>query len=79
MMVAHMAGVTIEQARAAKAAAQRYFEERGSVVGVGVTRVDGDYAVKINLREPLADGIEIPAEIDGVPVRVEVVGPIRKR
>jgi hypothetical protein len=74
-----MAGVTLEQARAAKAAALRYFEQLGTVVGVGVTRVDDDYAVKINLREPLGNDVDVPAEIDGVPVRIEVVGQIRKR
>ena len=74
-----MPRVTLEQARAVKDAALRCFEKLGTVVGVGVTRVDGDYAVKINLREPLADEANAPAEIDGVPVRVEIVGPIRKR
>lgn len=74
-----MPGVTIEQARAAKVAARRHFETLGTVVGVGVTRIEGDYAVKINLSEPLAEGTELPAEIDGVPVRVEIVGTIRKR
>jgi hypothetical protein len=73
-----MSGVTLEQARAAKAAARRHFESVGTVVGVGVTRIAGDYAVKINLSEPLAEGTELPTEIDGVPVRVEVVGTIRK-
>ena len=74
-----MAGVTLEQARAAKTPALRYFEQLGTVVGVGVTRIDDEYAVKINLREPLPDDVRVPAEIDGVPVRIEVVGPIRKR
>ena len=74
-----MSGITLEQARAAKAAALRYFEQVGTVVGVGVTRIDADYAVKINLREALPSHVNVPAHIDGVPVRVEVVGPIRKR
>jgi hypothetical protein len=74
-----MSRVTLEQARAAKAAALRHFENLGTIVGVGITRVDDDYAVKINLSEPLAEGTELPADIDGVPVRVEVVGTIRKR
>ena len=39
----------------------------------------GDYAVKINLSEPVDPGIELPTDIDGVPVRVEVVGTIRPR
>jgi hypothetical protein len=74
-----MSGVTLEQARAAKAAALRHFENLGTVVGVGVTRVEGAYAVKVNLSEPPAEGTELPEEIDGVPVRIEVVGTIRKR
>lgn len=74
-----MPGVTLEQARAAKAAALRRFEKLGTVVGVGITRVDGDYAVKINLQAPLPEGTELPTEIDGVPVQVEVVGSVRKR
>jgi hypothetical protein len=74
-----MAGVTLARARAAKAAALRQFEDLGTVVGVGLTRIDGEYAVKVNLREPLAEGIELPGEIDGVPVQVEVVGTIRKK
>jgi hypothetical protein len=74
-----MPGVTLEQARAAKAAARRHFENLGTVVGVGVTRIEGDYAVKVNLSEPPAEGTELPEEIDGVPVRIEVVGTIRKR
>jgi hypothetical protein len=74
-----MSRVTLEQARAAKAAALRHFENLGTIVGVGITRVDDDYAIKVNLSEPLAEGTELPADIDGVPVRVEVVGTIRKR
>ncbi len=74
-----MAVVTLAQARAAKAAALRQFEDLGTVVGVGVTRIDGEYAVKVNLSEPLAEGVEPPGEIDGVPIQIEVVGTIRKK
>jgi hypothetical protein len=74
-----MPGATLEQARAAKAAALRRCEKLDTVVGVGLTRVGGDYAVKINLRAPLPQGTELPADIDGVPIVVEVVGPVRKR
>jgi hypothetical protein len=74
-----MAGVTLAQARTAKAAAVRQFDELGTVVGVGITRIDGEYAVKVNLSEPLAEGIELPGEIEGVPIQVEIVGTIRKR
>jgi hypothetical protein len=50
----------------------------GSVAGVGVTRVDGGYGVKVNLQEQPPPGLTLPEDVDGVPVRVEVVGTIRK-
>ena len=47
--------------------------------GVGITRVDGGYAVKVNLSAPPQAEINLPGEIDGVPIRVEVVGRVTKR
>jgi hypothetical protein len=46
---------------------------------VGITRVGRGYAVKVNLSAPIGRGAKIPADIDGVPVRVEVTGIIRSR
>jgi hypothetical protein len=74
-----MPQVSLDQARAAKGAALERFRKIGNVTGVGVTRVDGDYAVKVNLSEGIAPGVEIPDEIEGVPVRVEVTGAVRPR
>jgi hypothetical protein len=74
-----MPQISLDQARAAKSAALDRFREIGTVTGVGVTRIDGDYAVKVNLSESVRAGVEIPDEIDGVPVRVEVTGVIRPR
>lgn len=74
-----MGHVTLEQARAAKPAALRRFGKIARVVGVGITRVNGEYAVKVNLREPVSSDVEVPDEIDGVRIRVEVTGPIRAR
>ena len=71
--------ISIAKARAAKKAAKDEFAEIAGVSGIGLTKVDGDYAVKVNLREPLPTGVSVPAQIAGVPVHVEVVGPIRKR
>ena len=34
----------------------------------------GQYAVKVNLSGPVKPGTELPDEINGVPVRVEVTG-----
>lgn len=71
--------VTRDEAQAAKATALARLAGRADVVGVGLTRVGGDYAVKVNLAAPPADADAIPSTIDGVPVRVEVVGTPRKR
>ncbi len=68
---------TLDEARAAKAAAADVFSPLAPVVGVGITRIGEGYGLKINLREQ-ARG-PLPTEVAGVPVQVEVVGPIRKR
>lgn len=78
-MMGAMAPVTLEQAQAAKQTAIRRFETIGEVVGVGITRVAGQYAVKVNLSEPVKPGTVLPDEINGVPIRVEVTGTIRAR
>lgn len=46
------------------------------VVGVGLTKVGADHAVKVNLARA-HEGL--PAELDGVPIVYEVVGRITKR
>jgi hypothetical protein len=71
--------VTRDQARAAKPAALEQFQKLGNVVGVGITRVRDDYAVKVNLSEPVPAGVTLPTHVGGVPVRVEVTGSIRLR
>lgn len=74
-----MSRVTRDQARAAKTRARELFAGAGALAGVGITRVAGGYAVKVNLSEPLPEGMDVPATVDGVPLRVEVVGRIRRR
>jgi hypothetical protein len=73
------AAATLDQARAAKDEALKVFSRLGSVVGVGITRVGDSYAVKVNLRDTPDQGAKLPRTVQGVPVRVDVVGPIRKR
>jgi hypothetical protein len=68
---------TLDEARAAKAEAADAFDLLASVVGVGITRVGEGYGLKVNLRQE-AKG-SLPTEEAGVPIRVEVVGPIQKR
>jgi hypothetical protein len=71
--------ISLEQARAAKDSAKALLAALPGVVGVGITRVGEDYALKVNLREPLPAGVSVPKRIGDVPVRVEVVGRITKR
>ncbi len=68
---------TLDEARAAKAEAASVFASLASVVAVGITRIGDGYGLKINLRE--ASTVALPTEVDGVPILVEVVGPIEKR
>lgn len=74
-----MNGATLDDARTAKAKALRLFSRQAVVVGVGITEIDGGYGVKVNLGETPRPEILLPERIDGVPVRVEVVGTISKR
>ncbi len=71
--------INLEQARAAKESARALLAALPGVVGVGITKVGKDYALKVNLRAPLPRGVSAPERIGDVPVRVEVVGRITKR
>ncbi len=71
--------INLEQARAAKESARALLAALPGVVGVGITKVGEDYALKVNLRAPLPRGVSAPERIGDVPVRVEVVGRITKR
>ncbi|HEV3456979.1 MAG TPA: hypothetical protein VHG32_10500 [Thermoanaerobaculia bacterium] len=70
---------TLDQARGAKAKAMKIFAAKADVVGVGITQIDGGYGIKVNLREAPRPGASLPDDLDGVPVRIEVVGELRKR
>jgi hypothetical protein len=74
-----MEHISLDRARAAKPAALAVFRALASVVGVGITRVHDDYAVKVNLREPVEPGVVLPDEVEGVPVHVEVTGTAHAR
>lgn len=72
-------GDELERARAAKAEALRVFGRVATVCGVGITRVAGHYAVKVNLECAPDPDSQLPEEIGGVPVVVHVVGRIRRQ
>lgn len=70
---------TLDRARAAKARAHQVFSKLADVVGVGITTIGSEYGLKVNISSPPPSSKTLPKEVDGVPVRVEVVGKIRKR
>lgn len=72
-------GPTLDQVRAAKRHALGTFKRLGKVTGVGITRIGKGYGLKINLEEAPSGKVGLPATIKGIPVLVEVVGPLRKR
>jgi hypothetical protein len=74
-----MDDASLVRARAAKAHALEVFSKLGDVVGVGLTTIGDEYGLKVNLGEAPKDLGALPREIDGVHVKVEVVGPLRKR
>ena len=74
-----MSSPTLDQARAAKSKALTLLQDDSAVVGVGIARRNGGYCVKVNVSHAPVAAETVPASIDGVPVRVEVVGVLRKR
>jgi hypothetical protein len=69
---------TLEEARSAKPRALAVFTPLASVVGVGITRIGDGYGLKANLQSQPPPDAQLPVEVDGVPVRVKVVGQPRK-
>lgn len=69
----------VSDARQAKAALQEILRDDPNVVGVGLTRQDQGYAVKVNLNRPPPRDWNLPRQLNGVPVRWEVVGVISAR
>ena len=70
---------SLDEARAAKSHAIEILRDVPELAGVGITRIGQGYGVKVNLSSAAAGNLDLPAQIDGVPVRLEVVGRVRKR
>ena len=70
---------TLAHARAAKQKLAQRLADVEEVVGVGITKVNGQYGVKVNLQQSLRDPTMIPDAIDGVPVHLDIIGTIRVR
>jgi hypothetical protein len=71
--------ITLEQARSAKESAKALLAALPGVVGIGITKIGDDYALKVNLGASLPKGVSAPERIGDVQVCIEVVGKITKR
>jgi hypothetical protein len=69
---------TLEEARSAKRKAAQRLARVPQVNGIGVVRLRGGWGLKVNLAEAVDAGT-IPETVEGVPLQVAVVGPIRRR
>lgn len=69
---------TLDQARDVKDLARRCFSDLPGVqvLGVGLTRQDGGYAVKVNLASSPNAQNQKGRTLQGVPVVVEIVGSV---
>lgn len=67
----------LQQARAAKARLRTELARTRGLKGIGLTPDGAGYALQVNI-DHTPDG-EIPASVDGVPVRVRVVGALTVR
>lgn len=65
----------LPHARAAKENLRAQIHDRDGVVGVGIARARGGYCIRVNVATE-DDATRVPAEVDGVEVRVSVVGRI---
>ncbi len=73
-------GTDLKTAQAAKPKAYQVFRKLVGEVAVGITPLDdGKYGLKVNLTKAPEKGVQLPKQIEGVPVKVDVVGKIRKR
>ncbi|GIG21915.1 hypothetical protein Cch01nite_26390 [Cellulomonas chitinilytica] len=64
----------LAQARAAKEQLRVALDGRSDVRGIGITASGDGYGLQVNLERGSADGV--PPRVDGVDVRVRVVGAI---
>lgn len=73
-----MMTATLDQARAAKATAREKLGSALPVSAIGIEKRTDGFGLKVNLSRRSARHQNLPAEVDGVPVRYEVVGKIRR-
>ena len=69
----------LNKAREAKKKAVDLYGDLEIVNGIGISKTEGEYAVKINLVEELDDESNWLQEIDGTKVLYCVIGKIKKQ
>jgi hypothetical protein len=74
-----MDGVPIERARAAKTQLLEKLSALPQLGGIGLVRIGDGFGVKVNLSEPLESDENVPQEIEGVPVVIDIVGRVTAR
>ena len=65
----------LDQARAAQRHLAEVLSDVPQLNGIGITRVNEGFGLKANFTDSSVLA-RVPSEIDGVAVRVEVVGPV---
>ncbi len=68
-------GASLDQARKAKAELSARVADNPVIAGIGLARREGGWGVKVNFVRA-APELEIPADVGGVPITVEVVGRV---
>ena len=72
-------GATLRKAQTAKTKALRVFRDLVGHASVGVVPFgDHRYGLKVNIETVPDEGVSLPNNVDGVPVRIEVVGTTHK-
>jgi hypothetical protein len=69
----------LDAAREAKEKAKTIFSRHGTINGIGLTRMGERYAVKVNFESEPHDQANMPRDIEGVPVVVQVIGTLHKQ
>ncbi len=64
------------EAREAKESARAGLELVDGFTGVGIVKTDDGYGLRVNLETDAAIA-DVPDEVDGVPVTVEIVGEVQ--
>jgi hypothetical protein len=71
--------VSLGQARSAKNRALEVFLAYGPLASIGITKSGGGCALTVSFEAAPSAMSELPADIDGFPVKVDVIGSVREQ